>query len=135
MIEIIDIENKELFAAQITNFLFLKFSKVEIDIYGKTKGKEWENLKGYNTASFFRKFILRHQKLVLPKGEFEKNKKHISRYLIDWGFYIDENNHGLFSKHTNFIEISNENELKEMENLLIFMRENGIIKKYEYIYD
>jgi hypothetical protein len=134
MLAIEKINDKQIFAFAILEFLFSKYNSIKIDI-NRVKRKDWKSLKKFERNSILRRLLFQLHSFEFKKSEFDEHKSILSEYFIEWGFYIDKQNHGLFTHETKFIILSNRNEWLEIIDILNELSNKGIIEDWEEIKD
>jgi hypothetical protein len=134
MLAIDKINDNQLFASKILEFLFSKYNSIRIDI-NKVKGKDWKQLKKFDRNSFLRRLLFQLHSFEFNKFAYDKYKSILSEYFLEWGFYIDKQNHGLFTPETKFIFLNDRNDWLELTNILNELSKKGIIDNWEEIFD
>lgn len=134
MLAIEKINDNQIFATTILEFLFSKHNSIKIDI-NRVKRKDWKSLKKFERNSLLRRTIFQLHSFELTKSEFDEHKSILSEYFMEWGFYIDKQNHGLFTHETKFILLSDRNEWLETIDILNELSDKKIIENWEEIKD
>jgi hypothetical protein len=117
MLAIEKINDNQIFATTILEFLFSKHNSIKIDT-NRVKGKDWKSLKKFERNSLLRRSLFQLHSFELKKSDFDERKSILSEYFVEWGFYIDKQNHGLFTRETKLILLSDRNQWLDTIDIL-----------------